>query len=200
MKVAEEREEVAFQGPDAAVDAAVVAESREEVGSVLALVGSGVGGGEHFVVVAGDPRDGVGVVDAEPDALGNEAGEGGDLEVVAGGALFHVEGETIPVFGEGDLPGIEAVLFVVARSTALAFRGAGAGGLAGVGAVGGEALFGEGEFGHGYLRRFRLARWRLVDWKERLARVRSERALRKAGSSWSARQARTVRMWRSTLG
>ncbi len=186
--------EGSIQGPDLAADAAVVAENGEEIGGVPLLVGARVRGGEHLIVEAGGQRDGVRAMDAEVGAAGDEAGEAGVLEVVGGCALSEVEGEAFPVFGEGDFAGVEAVPGVVARGTALAFRGTRAGGFARVGAVGGEAFFGEREFGHGYLLRFRDARLRLAAWKERPARVRSARAAWKAGSSWSWRQARTVRM------
>lgn len=201
VEFAQEGEEEAIDGADLAADAAVAAEYGEEVAGVFELVGARVGGGKHPVMKDGGEGDGVGAMDAEVGAAGDEAGEGGMGGVVLGGALGVGDGAVFPEFGEVDFPGIEAVFEVVAGGAGDAGGGAWAGGFEGVGAVGGEAFFGdEGWGGHGYLLRLKPARWRLVDWKERAARVRSARAARKAGSSWRARQARTVRMWWSTLG
>ncbi len=189
-----------MDGAGLAADAAFVAEDGTEPGAVGLAVEAGVRGGEHLFVESGQERDGVGVVDAEPDALGDESGEERIGAIVFGDLGGEAGGAELPVFGEADFGGVEAVFGVVARGAGFAFGRAGAGGFAGVGAVGGEALFGDGLVGHGYLRRPAEERWRERARTERVPRVRSARAARQAGSLWKSFQARRVRREGSTLG
>lgn len=192
-------DEDAEEGSCLTAEAALAAEEGEEARGVGDAVGARVRGGEHLVVEAGEERDDVGVVDAEEGILGGEGGEGrigaiagGEFEGESGGAAF-------PVFGEDDFDGVEAVPGVVAGGAGFALWGAGAGGLAGVGAVGGEAPGGEG-MRHGYFPRLAPARWQVRWRKWRVPRMRSEREARQAGSLWNSFQARTVRREGVALG
>ena len=118
-------EEGAVEGAGLAADAAFVAEDGTEPGAVGLAVEAGVRGGEHLFVESGQERDGVGVVDAEPDALGDESGEERIGAIVFGDLGGEVDGAELPVFGEADFRGVEAVFGVVARGAGFAFGRAG---------------------------------------------------------------------------
>jgi hypothetical protein len=136
----------ALAGPDLAADAAMIAVDGAEFGGVSDAVAAGIGGGEHRFVEPGLEEDDVRVVDAQLDAVGDEGGDDGIGAVVFGGAGCVIESARLPVFGEADFGGVEAVFGAVARRAGLAFGRARAGGFARVIAVGGEALFGDHRF------------------------------------------------------
>jgi hypothetical protein len=96
--------------------------------------GAGVGfeavaeGPIHFAVAGGEDEAVVEFAEGRVrDAGGIAAGAG-----LVGGGGFR---------GQGEFAGVEVVLAGVLGGLAFAFRGAGTGGFAGVGAVGGEAAF-----------------------------------------------------------